>query len=564
MTSAFKLRNGTVVLSTEAPGGVYNSHQLKSIAVISEAEAAIVKATEDHRLAICVKPESIAKVSEHLRAAGLGVRDYQSGIHLPVSCVGQLCPDSDQDALGSALDITEALANKTSKNPIKIGVNGCAKCCVPCHTLDVSIVGESNGYRVSLGGKASQLPELASFIAEGIPSEKLPGLMTSVIDLYNAEANDGESLHSVIDRVGATDFIKAFAPYSQDAATNHDPFAGDTTETSVESSIESSMEPLEELATESESTETIHSSSEVDEYDIDPAVMSSSDDINPQTSAANQTMSSEIEIIDSPESAQDIELPSASSEEILDFETDMNSEDNQEPEVAAVKEEQSITPMNLNAEINAEGITEENLTEQLSLETINTESEESLYEQKLTESIAAEQELIVDDSEDTSREEALEFLDDTKSNINDLPSDLGEEKIPEELFGDSINPNDDLESDFALLESPDQPNETAEEYSLPLSEIVSTKRTTKIANNDEAAGAAHQSDANKWVFSSINVDEEGNPVIGFKNGIHVKVTYESIAAGPITVGGHTVSMEEVARGLEVHIDGIAIFLPFAA
>ncbi len=32
MSQLFRLKNGTVLLSTEAPGGIYNSGQLKKIA----------------------------------------------------------------------------------------------------------------------------------------------------------------------------------------------------------------------------------------------------------------------------------------------------------------------------------------------------------------------------------------------------------------------------------------------------------------------------------------------------------------------------------------------------
>ena len=66
---------------------------------------------------------------------------------------------------------------------IKIGINGCARCCVPCHTLDISVVGETAGYRVSLGGKTSQLPEMATYMAEGIPADELPGMLTKVVGI---------------------------------------------------------------------------------------------------------------------------------------------------------------------------------------------------------------------------------------------------------------------------------------------------------------------------------------------------------------------------------------------
>ena len=49
-------------------------------------------------------------------------------------------------------------------------MNSNYECAAPCHTLDISIVGEASGYRIALGGK-TQFPELATFIAEGVPSK---------------------------------------------------------------------------------------------------------------------------------------------------------------------------------------------------------------------------------------------------------------------------------------------------------------------------------------------------------------------------------------------------------
>lgn len=218
MGKAFNLKNGLILLSTEAPGGLYNASQLKKIAAICDSNAAIVKATEDQRLALFVKEADSTKIAQELKAVGLGIRHYQDGLHQPIACVGELCQDHEQDALGSAMTLTKTLADITVDTPLKIGINGCASCCVPCHTLDVSILGDSSGYRLSLGGKTSQLPEMASYMAEGIPADKLPGLVRNVVLLYKQNAEAGETLQNVIERCGAGDFIRALAPYSQDAA----------------------------------------------------------------------------------------------------------------------------------------------------------------------------------------------------------------------------------------------------------------------------------------------------------------------------------------------------------
>jgi len=225
MGGAFKLNNGTILLSAEAPGGLYNPEQLRQIAEICAAEGGIMKATEDQRLAIYATEANVSKITSTLEAAGLSVRNYQEGLHQPTSCMGALCPQHEQDALGSAIDLTAELAGLTTKSPMKIGINGCATCCLPCHTLDVSVVGDANGYRISVGGKTSQIPEMAAFMAEGVPAAELPALVKKIVTLYNEKSEGEESLQEVIERVGSSAFVEALAPYSQDAAGSDDPFA---------------------------------------------------------------------------------------------------------------------------------------------------------------------------------------------------------------------------------------------------------------------------------------------------------------------------------------------------
>jgi dissimilatory sulfite reductase (desulfoviridin) alpha/beta subunit len=245
MSKHFKLKNGTLFLSTEAPGGVYNSQQLKKIAEISNQDLAIVKATEDQRIGLFVKEDEYETVVAQLKDVGLGFRNYQDGLHQPVSCIGELCPEHDQDALGAAMDVSREISEIDVQSPLKIGINGCATCCTPCHTLDIAIIGEPSGYRISLGGKGSQVPEFATFMAEGVPEDKLPGLIRKVVELYRNKQENDESLLEVLDRCGVSDFVAALAPYSQDAAHIDDPLAAAAPETVVPPVVD---EPVEAAA----------------------------------------------------------------------------------------------------------------------------------------------------------------------------------------------------------------------------------------------------------------------------------------------------------------------------
>ena len=226
MGTPFKLKNGLLLISTEAPGGVYNAEQLKKIAALCASEEAVAKATEDQRLALFVVPAKAAAVAAQLKSVGLGLRHYQDGLHQPINCLGALCGEHLQDAMATSMDLADELSGTILDQPLKIGINGCARCCLATHTLDISIIGDTSGYRISLGGKNSQLPEMASFMAEGVPAAKLPKLIAKIVSIYKQKAQPGESLQEVLERAGSREFIAALAPYSQDAAQS-EPFGED-------------------------------------------------------------------------------------------------------------------------------------------------------------------------------------------------------------------------------------------------------------------------------------------------------------------------------------------------
>lgn len=219
MTRQFNLKNQAVVIIPEVDGGIYSPSQLKKIALLGEQDCLMIKATEDQRLALVVKADKVSSVTTELQTLGMSVRNYQDGLHQPVSCMGALCPDHEQDALGTAMDISSEPFDSHFESPIKIGINGCGKCCTPCHTLDISLVGEANGYRISVGGKNAQYPEFATLIADGVPTAETPKAVRAIIDTYRAEAQPGESLHEFIERVGPNTLIAALAPWSQDTGT---------------------------------------------------------------------------------------------------------------------------------------------------------------------------------------------------------------------------------------------------------------------------------------------------------------------------------------------------------
>jgi dissimilatory sulfite reductase (desulfoviridin) alpha/beta subunit len=445
-----------VLLSTEAPGGIYNSGQLKKIAELCSKELAIVKATEDQRLALFVKESEVENVAKQLRAIGLGFRHYQDNLHQPVSCLGELCEEHEQPAMATAMDITKEIASIQLNAPLKIGVNGCARCCTPCHTLDIAVVGDASGYRISLGGKTRQMPEFASYFAEGVPPKELPKRLRAVIEVYKNLAEEGETLHDVIERCGVTDFVQALAPYSQDAAQREDPFAQEA----------AGSEAVEDLALTT------------DELDVaDEVEAPASDDMDLETSAsADDDMLS----LDDDASAMDLETDLAVEDDLSIADDQLNDGALDEIPIektgqGSLQDDLSLGSDDVDLELNdvsfsedvPADIEEDSLLDNSSLES----SEDSLLDDASLESSAtAELDDLSLDSDDAA--ETLE-LDDSLLAESD-EAGLETVEVDEDLNLDSTAAitEDDIDLDAPDLDVPGDAMETLPESDLDLDESM--------------------------------------------------------------------------------------------
>ena len=145
----FTLKNKGHYISLEASGGVYHSVQLELLATWLKEKGAVAKITEDQRLCVVIHEKEREKLAAFFGESGIQLRDYQNAQPQPVSCLGGLCPFSEQDALQAALTIGDKLEVKKSTTPVRVGINGCIKSCVPAHTLDLCVTGFDQGFQIN-------------------------------------------------------------------------------------------------------------------------------------------------------------------------------------------------------------------------------------------------------------------------------------------------------------------------------------------------------------------------------------------------------------------------------
>jgi hypothetical protein len=205
----FRLRNDSLFVVASAAGGFFNPDQLRAIATVCESGSALLKLTEDGTIGFMIEEVSFTALEEQLRGAGVLLRHYRSDQPpFARACLGEMCPMQEQDALGHALEITGYLQERfTDPLPyLRVGMNGCARNCLASGTDDIHIVGESTGYKVQIGGKASEIPQNGHFLCENVSAEDLGPLLAHIIDVYLREREPTETLHDVVERCGVGTF----------------------------------------------------------------------------------------------------------------------------------------------------------------------------------------------------------------------------------------------------------------------------------------------------------------------------------------------------------------------
>ena len=212
MGEHFALKNSQIFVLAEAAGGVYNSDQLRVLCEVADNESAFLKITEDQRIGFMIDPGKLPDVQAQVRKSGLLLKSYKAaGVPSPRACLGELCTFAHQPSLGDALELTTHLLKSfpAPKRYSSIGVNGCGRACLGSSTEDIHVVAEETGYKVSIGGKGSDIPQQAQLLLENVSRTDLPIVIEKILAVFYQESLEGERIFDVIDRVGLTPFFNS-------------------------------------------------------------------------------------------------------------------------------------------------------------------------------------------------------------------------------------------------------------------------------------------------------------------------------------------------------------------
>lgn len=245
----FELKNGYLFVLAEAAGGVYNGSQLRLICDVADDVSVFLKVTEDQRIGFMVPKEKLLELHAKLAKSGILLKHYRNhSILSPKACLGELCSKCEQDALGDAIDISPFLNEKfkDSFTALNIGMNGCAVACVASATDDIHIVGDTQGYNMSIGGRTSGEPKLAESVIEGIPRSNIGTAISLVLETYSQNKQGAENLSDVVSRIGLQTFKEVLEKNQITSASAVPPSAAGASATEgAAPAAEGGEEPLE-------------------------------------------------------------------------------------------------------------------------------------------------------------------------------------------------------------------------------------------------------------------------------------------------------------------------------
>ncbi len=197
-------------IAPHIPCGFVTPDLLRKIADVSEKfNAKAVKITGAARIAIVgLKEEDIDAAWEELglakgAAVGLCVRSIRT-------CPGTtFCKLGKQDAvkIGMAMDKKYHALQLPGK--FKMAVSGCKLSCAESWVRDIGLIGDRDGWIVTIGGNVGSQPRIGKELISGLDDDAALKAVEDVLHYYKDNAKGGERLGKMIERVGLEPFAVA-------------------------------------------------------------------------------------------------------------------------------------------------------------------------------------------------------------------------------------------------------------------------------------------------------------------------------------------------------------------
>jgi NAD(P)H-nitrite reductase large subunit len=203
-------QENSYTIAPHIPCGFVTPELLRKIADVSEKyDAKALKITGATRIAIVgLKEEDIDAAWSELgleegAAVGLCIRSIRA-------CPGtDFCRLGQQDAKGIGMILDKKYHAFKLPGKFKMAVSGCKLSCSESWVRDVGLIGDKNGWIVTIGGNVGSQPRIGKELVKGLDDEAALAAVDTVITYYKDNAKKGERLGKMIERVGLEPFAEA-------------------------------------------------------------------------------------------------------------------------------------------------------------------------------------------------------------------------------------------------------------------------------------------------------------------------------------------------------------------
>lgn len=204
-----KIRDGkrTYAITPDIPGGFVSAETLEKIAKVSKKYNGVLKITSGQRILITnLKEEDLPHIWDELGMEPAVLK--ANSVKNVEICPAGFCKRSKYNTIGIGMKLTKKYSKKDMPCRTKIGVAGCRNSCGSVYAKDVGVIADVTGLMVVAGGSAGFNPRIADIIAKGLDETQTLKLIDSIFDYYKENAELGEKLGFMIERLGIEKFKK--------------------------------------------------------------------------------------------------------------------------------------------------------------------------------------------------------------------------------------------------------------------------------------------------------------------------------------------------------------------
>lgn len=203
MANLQKIRDGkrTYAITPHIPGGFITPDQLIKIGEVTKKYKGVLKITSGQRILITqLQLEDIPCIWQELGMEP-AVRE-QNAVKNVEMCPAGYCKRSKVNSIGIGMKLSHRYQWAEMPCRTKIGVAGCRNACGSVYSKDIGVIGDKDGYILTLGGSAGFHPRQADVVATELDEKQVLQMIEVFIKFYQEQAELGEKIGFFVDRMG--------------------------------------------------------------------------------------------------------------------------------------------------------------------------------------------------------------------------------------------------------------------------------------------------------------------------------------------------------------------------